>query len=99
MAALATVLVIVGVLMTIAGAVSLLRPPPTTEDVAHGAISDVTELLEKIIELLDKFDKKYRVGLILIIVGVGLIGAGAFFASLDAKQAAEDSSTAMISLR
>jgi uncharacterized membrane protein len=91
---MATVLIIVGLVIMVLGIVVFLIPPKKEEPVAEGVIGDAAELLKQVALLLDKLDKRFRPGLILMLIGLALVGCGVFLESKDAKSAVEKPSAA-----
>jgi uncharacterized membrane protein len=89
-----TVLIIIGLIFVVVGLVIFLLPAPKPEATAQGVVGDLAKVLEQINTMFDKFDKRFRPGMFLMIVGLVLIGLGAFTEAKDAKDAAE--STAML---
>jgi uncharacterized membrane protein len=89
-----TVLLIVGIVVVVLGIIVFLWPKPPPPDPgplaeAEGPIGELAEVLKRLIELMDKFDQRARPGLLLIVVGLTLIGIGAWMESHDAKNAAD----------
>ncbi len=81
---------IVGVLLVIAGLIALLTAPkPTVKTSGPGreGVKDWAEVLKQLNALLDKFDARLRLGVLLIVFGVALIGVAGF---VEAKQAKSD---------
>ena len=95
-----TILVILGVILIILGVIIILRPPkpePEPEPiVAEGIPDELTKLVEQVGKLLDRFEKRYVPGVFLMLVGLALIGFGAWFEAQDAKDAAESASAFML---
>ena len=82
MTAVPTALFILGILLTIAGVVFvfLLRfEDPPDKDADSLSVGDVLERLNMVLE---KVQKRYRWGVVLIALGLALIGAGAWYAAL-----------------
>jgi hypothetical protein len=52
-------------------------------------IDKATKLFELLIKLLEKFEQRFLPGIFAMIVGLGLIGFGAWFASHEAKDAVD----------
>jgi hypothetical protein len=80
-------LFILGLLLTLAGIIFIFRgrfdePPDKQEDLT---IADVLERLNHVVE---KVEKRYRWGIVMIALGLALIGAGAWLAALSAYSAA-----------
>lgn len=94
-----TVLLIVGVIIIIVGVVVMLLPPPEPEPVAQGMGDELAAVLGKINELFDKFDKRFRPGILLMLVGLVLVGIGAWLESHEAKDAAEGAAILLLSPR
>jgi hypothetical protein len=65
-------------------------PGATKAGVApEGAGGELAEVLKELNALLEKFDKRFRPGLILMLVGLALVGAGIYWETVDAKNAAK----------
>lgn len=84
---MATALIVVGIVFLLAGLVVFLLPTSKTE--AQAGLGDLQEVLKQVNALLEKFDKRYRPGLILMLVGLALVALGVYKQALDAKNAAE----------
>lgn len=84
---MATALFIAGLVITFIGVALVLfaqfKLPPETQ--AKGF--DPGEILKQLNVLLDKIDKRFRIGVILMAVGLTLIGIGAYLEAKDAKDA------------
>jgi uncharacterized membrane protein len=81
---------IIGSLLVIAGLIALLTAPkPTvkTSEAGRESVKDWAELFKQLNALLDKFDKRLRLGVLLIVLGVALIGVAGF---VEAKKAKSD---------
>ena len=89
---MANALVIAGLVLTVVGAVVLLLPVRAATNADRGIVGDLGELMKQINALLDKFDKRYRPGIVLMIVGLTLVGVGAYLQSSDSEDSDEDSS-------
>jgi len=81
-------LFILGLLLTLAGIIFVFRgrfdePPDKQEDSL--TIGDVLERLNHVVE---KVEKRYRWGIVMIALGLALVGAGAWLAALSAYSAA-----------
>jgi hypothetical protein len=86
------ILVIAGVLCVLGGLawifVAKPTPPPQPQQLTATEV-DPTKLFELLIELLKQFEKRFLPGIFAMIVGLGLIGFGAWFAGHEAKDAAD----------
>jgi hypothetical protein len=85
-----TVLVIGGLVVTAIGVVLILlarfqRPAPSPQEGF-----DPAAILTQFNELLKLIEAKYRIGIVLIAVGLTLVGIGAWLEAKDAKDAAEE---------
>ena len=89
METLAIILVVLGALLVLAGAVLVIRPSPQAAAKPEG-IKDAAELIKEVRELLLVFEQKFRTGIFLMLTGLALIGAGAWFQSRDAKDTVEE---------
>ena len=84
MATASTALLILGLLLTLAGIVFVFLgrfgdPPDKDEDSL--TVGDVLERLNLVVE---KVEKRYRWGVVMIALGLALIGAGAWLAAQSA---------------
>jgi len=75
---MATALMVFGLVLIVGGALVLLVPRLRPQGEPEGVIKDTSALVEEINNLLDKFDKPYRPGLIVMIAGFVLLGVGVF---------------------
>jgi uncharacterized membrane protein len=91
-----TVLIIVGIVFVLAGLVVFLLPAPAEAPAAQGVVGDLAKVLEQMNTMFDKFDKRFRPGMFLMIVGLVLIGLGAYVEAKDAKDAAESASMLLV---
>jgi uncharacterized membrane protein len=94
-----TVLIIVGLVFIVIGLVVFLWPKRESSRLVPQALgSELAEVLKEINLLLDKFDKRYRPGLVLMLIGLALVGSGIYLETVDAKNAAKKagSSAALI---
>lgn len=76
------VLIWVGLAFVVGGAIVFFVPVRSPATAAERAV-DIGKVLEELNKLLDKFDKRYRPGLILMVVGLTLIGLGAWLETKD----------------
>ena len=83
-----TALIIIGLVLVGIGLIVFLVPPKEPA-APQGVVGDLAKVLEQLNALLEKFDKRYRPGLILMLVGLALIGAGIYGETVDAKNAAK----------
>ncbi|MBK3625287.1 hypothetical protein JHN59_10595 [Streptomyces sp. MBT49] len=83
---MSTVLMIVGLVLVVVGAVVLVVPIKE-EAAGHGLVGDSAKLFEATSALLDRFDKRYRPGMIMMIVGLALVALGVFLEASDIKDA------------
>jgi uncharacterized membrane protein len=89
---LVTILVILGVVLIIIGAILIIKPPkpePEPEPIAEGLPDGVAKLIEQVVKLLERFEKRFVPGVFMMLVGLALLGFGAWFEAQDAKDAAE----------
>jgi uncharacterized membrane protein len=90
---MAGLLIIVGLIITVAGLVLVVvqgvRPVAVPTVQSESPLADLGKVVEEFNKLLDKVDKKYRIGIIVMAVGLALVGIGAYLEAKDAKQAAE----------
>ena len=83
-----SVLVYAGLAVIAIGIVVFLWPP-RNEPVAQGVIGEIGEAIGKINDMLDRLDKRYRPGLVLMFVGLALVALGVFLEAQEAKDAAQ----------
>lgn len=83
---------IVGLIITVVGVIVFLLPAPQP-DAAQGVPDDIAKVIEEIRKLLELFDKRFRPGLLLILVGLALIGGGIYLETRDVKDATEQAQT------
>jgi uncharacterized membrane protein len=86
---MATILIIAGLLLVFGGGIVLFLPPPKPDPSAQGLTGDWAKVLEQVNAMFDKFDKRYRPGMLLMLVGLALVGLGVFLESKDAKNAVD----------
>ena len=83
-----TVLFVVGLGVTLIGVVMVVLahakppPPPATE-----GLGDLVKIVEEFRKILGLIDKQYRIGVILVAVGLALVGTGAWLEARDANDA------------
>ncbi|MFM9584251.1 hypothetical protein [Streptomyces caniscabiei] len=83
---MAITLLIAGLAVIGLGIVWMFLPRNKREDVEpHGL--DVSDILEKINNMLDKFESRYRPGVIMLVVGVALVCLSVFVETREAKDA------------
>ena len=89
-----TILLIAGLLVMLAGVVLLFlatlqkpAPNPQTESV----VKEIKEAIEAVNSYLDKFEQRFRVGVLLVTLGAAMVGLAAYF---EAKQAKDDAKQA-----
>jgi uncharacterized membrane protein (UPF0136 family) len=87
-----TIVLILGVLLVVAGLVEIFRagspvpPAPTpTQAGAESFLSDLKESLAQLNTFLGQFQQKFRVGVLLLTFGVGLIGLAGYIESKKLK--------------
>lgn len=91
-----TVFFIVGLVITAIGVVFVAlgrfeKPAPAASESL-----DIGAILEQLNKMLELVEKQYRVGIILIAVGLSLIGVGVWLEAKDAKDAAEAAAAALM---
>jgi sulfite exporter TauE/SafE len=97
-----TVLLVAGLIFLAAGLGLILtaafprasKPEPKAE----GLLDEVAKVLEQFNKLLDKFEQRFRIGILLLAVGLALIGLAAFFEAKQAKDDAKDAKKATSAL-
>jgi uncharacterized membrane protein len=90
---MATILIIVGLVIMLVGVVVFLLPAPEEKPAPEALVGEVAEVFKQVAALLDKLDKRYRPGLILMLVGLAVVGSGVYLESVDAKHAAKKAGT------
>lgn len=92
---MSTAIFVVGLIVTLAGVVlvviqSFSRPaPPPPGPQADGGVADIGDVIKQLNELLAKVDQRFRLGVIVMAVGLALVGVGAYLEAHDAKDAAD----------
>lgn len=84
-----TALIIFGMVLIAIGAIVFVWPPGDTVT-PQGVSGEIAKVLEQLNALLDKFDKRYRPGLVLMLVGLALVGAGIYWETVDTRNAASE---------
>jgi uncharacterized membrane protein len=90
---LSTILVIAGILCVLIGAYLIIRPPkpePPNRELTEGVPGDFAKLIEQVVKLLERFEKRFVPGVFLMLIGLTLIGFGAWFEAQEAKDAADE---------
>jgi hypothetical protein len=90
------ILIATGTILIVVGAGVLLWPMKVSGDPSRERALDIAKVLEELNKLLDKFDKRYRPGLILMFVGLALVGIGAWLEALEASEPPVDNSAPVI---
>ena len=88
-AAVSTFLVIVGVGITLVGVVLILLARFERPAAGHEEAINPAQILEQFNNLLKLIEARYRIGIVLIAVGLTLVGVGAWWEARDAKDQAE----------
>jgi uncharacterized membrane protein len=88
---MSTALFVVGlVIMLIGLGLIVFAKKPETEKKGPAARGlDPEKILEQVNKLLAQVDKRYRIGLAVMLMGLALVGIGAFLEAKDAKDAAK----------
>ncbi len=91
---MSTVIIVIGLLIIVIGLIVFLRKPPPPDPppdalAAEGPIGELKGVLEAVLKILEKFDKRYLPGIFLMLFGLGLVGLGVWIEARDAKDAAE----------
>jgi len=69
----------------------VFAPKPATEKKGASARGlDPEKILEQVNKLLAQVDRRYRIGLAVMLLGFALVGAGAYLQATDAKDDAKD---------
>jgi hypothetical protein len=90
-----TVLIIVGLSFMVVGLIVFLIPIKE-QPAAQGVVGEVAELIRQFTALLDRVDKRYRPGLVLMGFGLALVALGIFLETQNAKDVAAKSATMII---
>jgi uncharacterized membrane protein len=77
------VITVVGLIMVIAGYFQTPDKPPATGPEGFG--EDVAKAVEAVTKLIEKVEKRFQLGLIVMAIGLTLVGVGAFVKATDAK--------------
>jgi uncharacterized membrane protein len=88
-AAMPTFLVIVGVGITLLGVALILLARFERPTAGHEEAINPAQILEQFNNLLKLIEARYRIGIVLIAVGLTLVGVGAWWEARDAKDQAE----------
>lgn len=94
-----TALIIIGLVFMVVGLIVFLWPKDESSRLVPQALaSELADVLKEFNLFLDKFDKRYRPGLVLMLVGLALVGSGIYLETVDAKNAAKrtGSSTSLV---
>ena len=94
---MSTVLIVVGLVFMVVGLGFFVWPREEVAD-AQGVIGDIGTVIGKINDLLDRVDKRYRPGVVLMAFGLALVGLGIFLETKDAKNAADAAKTTAVVL-
>lgn len=87
---LPAILIIAGLAIMVIGLIVFLIPPKE-QPTAQGLVGETAEVIKEVGTLLEKLDKRYRPGLILMLIGLAVVGCGVYLESVDAKNAAKQS--------
>jgi hypothetical protein len=100
-----TVLLIAGLLVMAAGIVLLFiatLAKPAQLQVAgvkpESIVKELTDAIKAINDYFDKFEQKFRIGVLLVTVGAAMVGLAAFFEAKQAKDDAKSASSAALIL-
>lgn len=94
-------ILILGAVLIVAGLVSIftapkpVRNPDPNAAGTESVLGDLKEVIEQLNTLLDKFDQRLRLGVLLITLGVGLVGLAGYLEAKDAKDSSGDSAAAV----
>lgn len=84
-----TFLVIVGVGITLVGVLLILLARFERPAAGHEEAINPAQILEQFNNLLKLIEARYRIGIVLIAVGLTLVGVGAWWEARDAKEQTE----------
>lgn len=89
------VLIYVGLALVVAGAIAMFMPPPKGTPAAETAKSegvdlDVAKILEELGKIMDRLDKRFRPGFVLMVVGLTIVCLGVFLQTKDVEEDVED---------
>lgn len=92
-----TVVLVVGVLLIIAGLIQIFRagspvppPPPEGQPGAESFLADLKAALAELNTYLGQFQQKFRIGVLLLTFGVGLVGLAGYIESKELKDDVDD---------
>lgn len=99
-----TALFIVGLVFLGAGLIALLlsarvKPEKVTPGQEENILQDLQKLIAEYNKLLGMFQERFRIGVLLITVGLSLISIAAYLQATDAKDAAEATTAAVVFVR
>jgi hypothetical protein len=88
------VILILGVVLIVAGLIALFTAPKPTVPGANQVIKEDAntwaEILKELNSLLDKFDQRLRLGVLLVLLGTALVGLAGFIEAKQAKDATDN---------
>lgn len=92
---------VIGLAATVIGVIFIFlgrfeKPAPRA---AGGESINIEKILEQLNKTLELVEQRYRIGIILMAVGLALVGVGVFLEAKDAKDAAEAAAGAFVFLR
>ena len=98
---MANALFIVGLVITVIGLIMVILgyfQAPDKPAVAgpEGFGEDVAKAVEAVTKLIEKVEKRFQLGLIVMAIGLTLIGVGAFVKASDAKTDSKGNSEAAV---
>jgi uncharacterized membrane protein len=89
-----TALIIVGLVFLIVGLIVFVIPSPGLSP--QTATKGIAEILKQVNALLDKFDKRYRPGLALMLIGLALVCLGIYLETVKTKNAAPKTAAVVV---
>jgi uncharacterized membrane protein len=94
-----TVLLIAGLVVIAAGIVLLFvatsqKPPPNVK--SESIVTELTDAIKALNDYLDKFEQKFRIGVLLVTIGAAMVGLAAYFEAKDAKDTATKAAPAAL---
>ena len=99
-----TIILVLGGLLILAGLVAIFTVPrrePASLESRPGAesfLGDLRGVLEQLNSFLDRFEQRFRLGVLLVTLGAGLVGLAGYLEAKQAKDDAKDATKATAAL-